>query len=392
MGGLSKTLGMNSSMGGFISGLFFLGYTVLQLPAGHLASRSSARRNVMVLSILWGTFSALQGCVTSVTQLIIVRFLLGVVEGGMFPTMYVLVANWFPANERGRASGVFTFYQTLAPLIMSPLSGLILSSITWFGLSSWRWLFILEAIPGICFALVLYFAIADNPQKEKKLKAEERDYLVQALAEEAAKPKVVQDKSYWKAAFRPAFLFLTFAFLSRVIGGYGIQIWMPTILKGISNFDDRTVGFIAAIPWLAATGGTILTGWINDRWNCKRTLIISQEIMAALAYLILYFFGTTNVWLSVGLLTIGITGVASVSSVYFALLPQLITKDMVGGLTGIFAAVGNIGGFVGPFMVGFLMRGGNNMAGMAFLSAMLLISSILIACLNYEPSSAPPSK
>ena len=385
MSGMSKALGLTTSMGGFISGLFFLGYTILQLPAGHLASRKSARRNVMVLSILWGTFSALQGCVATVPQLIVVRFLLGVVEGGMFPSMYVLVANWFPATERGRASGFFTFYQTLAPLIMSPVSGMILASITWFGMASWRWLFILEALPGILFALVLFFAIADNPHNEKKLKPKEREYLMAALAEEAAKPKVVSDRSYWTGAFRPAFVFLTLAFMCRVIGNYGIQIWMPTIVKGISNFDDRTVGFLLAIPWLVATGGTVLTGWINDRWDLKREIVVAEQIVSALAFLGLYYFGSTNVWISMACLTVAITGLASVSAVYFSMLPQLITKDMVGGLTGIFAAVGNTGGFIGPFMVGYMMSSGNKLAGIAFLSAMLLLSSVFIALVKVKP-------
>jgi len=139
---------------------------------------------------------------------------------------------------------------------------------------------------------------------------------------------------------RPAFLLITFGFFGRVIGSYGVQIWMPTIVKGISNFDDKTVGFILAIPWIVATGGTVLAGWINDRWNCKKGLIITLEVIAGISYFCLFYFGSNDVWLSILLLTIGITGVASASSVYYSCLPALITKDMVGGLTGIFAAVG----------------------------------------------------
>lgn len=389
MGGMTKEMGVTSSAGGMITGVFFIGYTLLQLPAGHLASRSSARRNVMVLSVLWSLFSALQGCVHSVTQLVLVRFLLGTVEGGMFPSLIVLVANWFPPKERGRASGFFTFYLTLAPLVMSPTSGIILGHVKWLGWASWRWLFILEALPGIFVAIVFYCLVTDNPQDRKKLKPEEREYLVKALAEEAAQPKVVQDKAYWKAAFRFSFVFLTLGFFFRLIGNYGTQIWMPTIVKGISGFSDQTVGFILALPWLSATCGMVVTGWITDHYDCKKRLAVLEQIVAGLAFLVMYYYGGSNVWISVGCLIVAITGMASVAGIYYSLLPQLITKEMVGGLSGIFAAVSNIGGFIGPSVVGYLISGGNKLAGMAFLSGMLMVASICVALIQVKPASAP---
>lgn len=389
MGGLRKELDLSSSVGGLITGVFFIGYTVLQFPAGHLASRSSARRNVMVLSVLWSIFSALQGCAGSVTQLVVIRFLLGTVEGGMFPSMLVLVANWFPANERGRASGFFTFYLTLAPLIMSPMSGLILGHVHWFGWASWRWLFILEAVPGIFFALLLYFLVADNPQSQKNLKPEEREYLVSTLAYEASQPKAVQTNSYWKAAFHISFVFLTLGFFFRIVGNYGTQIWMPTIVKGISGYSDQVVGVILAIPWLVATVGMVVTGWITDRWGGKRLVAFLEQVMAGLAFLGMFYWGGSNVWLSVTFLTIAITGMASVAGIYYSLLPQLIRKEMVGGLSGIFAAVSNIGGFVGPSVVGVLMSGKNKLAGMLFLSGMLLLASLCIALIRIKPKEEP---
>ena len=386
MGGITKEMGLTSSVGGLITGVFFIGYTILQLPAGHLASRSSARRNVMVLSILWSMFSALQGCVSSVTQLVVIRFLLGMVEGGMFPSMVVLVANWFPPKERGRASGFFAFYVTLAPLCMSPLSGLILGNVRWFGWASWRWLFILEALPGMLAALVLYSLVSDNPQSKKKLDREEREYLIKTLAEEAAQPKIVQSKSYRKAAFNISFVFLTFGFFFRLIGNYGNQIWMPTIVKSMSGFSDQAVGFILAVPWLVATVSMWVTGWVTDRYDCKKSLAVMEQLIAGLAFLGLYYYGNVNVWLSVGFLTVATAGVTSVVGIYYSLLPQLITKEMVGGLSGIFAAVSNIGGFVGPSVVGFLIRGGNKLAGMAFLSGMLMIASVCVALIKVKPA------
>jgi MFS family permease len=379
--GMGQTLGMTSATAGFISGIFFIGYVLLQLPAGHLASRVSATKNILVLSIFWGVFSSLQGAVTSVTQLTVVRFLLGVVEGGMFPSIYVLVANWFPASERGRASSFFTFYITIAPLIMSPLSGWIVSSADWWGIPSWRWLFFLEGAPGIIWGIIFWLMIPDNPQKasNKQISAEERAYLLTEFEKEAKQPKVVQETSYWKAALNPSFIFLTLSFTGLVMGNYGIGIWMPVIIKGISNFGYTAVGFISAIPWLLATIVMIYAGVVNDRWGNKRALIIILELMAAAAFLGVSYVGTSNLWLSVALMSVAASGIAAVQGVYFSFLPELITKEMVGGLTGIFAAVGNIGGFVGPFVVGALMAGGNKLGGMLFLAGMLLLAAFFIA-------------
>jgi MFS-type transporter involved in bile tolerance (Atg22 family) len=169
-----------------------------------------------------------------------------------------------------------------------------------------------------------------------------------------------------------------------------MQMWVPTIMKGMTNFDDRMIGFVLVIPWLIATGGTVLTGWINDRWNCKKQLIFVEQVMSGLAYLGLYYFGSVNVWLSVGLLTVAVTGTAAVSGVYFSLLAQLTPKNMIGGLTGVFAALGNIGGFVGPFMVGFMMRGGNHLAGIVFLAGALVLGSVFVSLVKTKAEETPP--
>jgi ACS family tartrate transporter-like MFS transporter len=158
-------------------------------------------------------------------------------------------------------------------------------------------------------------------------------------------------------------------------------------VKGISGFSDQAVGFILAIPWLVATFGLFITGWITDHYDCKKRLAFAQQFMAGLAFLGLYRYGGSNLWISVACLTVAIAGMASVAGIYYSLLPELITKEMVGGLTGIFAAVSNIGGFVGPSVVGALMSGGNKLAGMVFLSGMLMLACICIALIRVRPKS-----
>jgi ACS family tartrate transporter-like MFS transporter len=384
--GMQKEFAFSSTVSGFISGIFFFGYLLLQLPAGHLASHKSAKRNVLILGILFGILSSLQGFTTGKGSLMVVRFLLGVAEGGMFPSMYVLIANWFPEKERGRATSLFTLYQTVAPLIMSPISGIIVSSVTWWGLPGWRWVFPLEGIPSLIWAIIFYFIVPDSPKvtSSQRITEQERSFLLKELEEEAKKPKVVSDRSYWKGARNPSFILFTLSFTAVVIGNYGIGIWLPVIIKGISNYGYTAVGFISALPWLVATIAMVLIGYINDRWGNKKAIIFWLEMVSGICFLFVTFIGTSNLWLSVFFISIATIGLTSAPSVYFTMLPELLSKEMLGGLTGVFAAVGNIGGFIGPFVVGALMSGGDKLGGMLFLSSMLFLAGILIVFVKMQ--------
>ncbi|WP_144529838.1 MFS transporter [Peribacillus simplex] len=388
MTGMQNTFSITSTVSGFISGVFFFGYMLLQMPAGHLASRSSAKRNILILGFFTGLFATLQGVVNDVPTFIVVRFLLGVAEGGMLPTMYVLIANWFPERERGRATSTFALYQTLAPLIMSPISGLIVAS-SWLDFPGWRWMFIFEGLAPLVFAFIFYLIVPDHPEKAKSkgLGEEERRYLLEELDKEQKKPKIIQEKSYWRAALNWNFIFLTLSWGAMVIGNYGVSMWLPVIIKGISHYGYTKIGFISALPWLAATFGMILTGIINDKWGNKRSLLFILEAIAGICLFSTALIGTSNFILSIVFISLTLMASASATAVYLTALSELFPANMLGGLTGIFSAIGNLGGFFGPFIVGALMSGGNKIAGLLFLSGIYIISAILVTLVKLRKKS-----
>lgn len=389
MTGMQETFAITTTVSGFISGIFFFGYMLLQMPAGHLASRSSAKRNILILGFFTGLLAILQGVVNGIPTFIVVRFLLGVAEGGMLPTMYVLISNWFPERERGRATSTFALYQTIAPLVMSPISGLIVAS-NWHGFPGWRWMFITEGLAPLVFAIIFYLVVPDHPEKAKSkgLGEEERHYLLEELEIEEKKPKIIQEKSYWKAAFNPNFIFLTLSWGAMVIGNYGVSMWLPVIIKGISQYGYAKIGFISGLPWLAATFGMILTGIINDKWGNKRSLLFILEAIAGVGLLSTALIGTSNFWMSIVFISITLMASASATAVYLTALSELFPANMLGGLTGIFSAIGNLGGFFGPFIVGALMSGGNKIAGLLFLSGIYIISAILITFVKLRKKSS----
>ncbi|MEY8757841.1 MFS transporter [Peribacillus frigoritolerans] len=386
LSGIEESFAVTSSVSGFITGIFFIGYMILQVPAGHLASHKSAKRNILILGILLGVFSSLQGFANNITIFIIMRFLLGVAEGGMLPTMYVLVNNWFPARERGRATSTFMLYQALAPLVMSPVSGYMVASLNWAELPGWRWMFILQGIPAVIFAIVFYIVVPDHPKwaTSKKFSEQERLYLLAELDREAKEEKVVKEKTYWKAALNSSFILTTLAWLGMVIGNYGIFMWMPVIIEKTSSLGYTAIGFISMLPWIAATVGMIAVGIINDKWRNRKGLLAILQTMSGVSILLLLVVSTVNFWLTILFLTIAVTGAVSASAVYLSSLSDLIPSGLLGGLTGVFSAVGNLGGFIGPVVVGALMSkasqtGGSELnGGMGFIAIVYFIAAILI--------------
>lgn len=388
MSGIEKSYGVTSTISGFISGIFFIGYTLLQAPGGHLASTKSARRNILIFGILTGTFATIQGFAPNITSFVIIRFLLGVAEGVMLPTMLVLISKWFAEEERGRATNTFLLYQTFGPLIMSPLGGYFIAYANWGNVESWRWMLALEGILPIFFAIFFYVIVRDDPKEvtSERFGELERQYLIDSANKEFLKPKIIQEKSYWKAALNPNFILVTFSWFFMVVGFYGINMWLPEIVKSIAKVGYAQVGLITALPWIFVTFAQLLMGYVNDKWGNKKLLIIILESVAGVSLLISSMLGSSNPWLALVFLVITMMTACSASPTYMTTLPMFIAPTMLGGLMGIFSATGNLGGFFGPLFVGRLitLSGGNKLAGLMFLGCVFLVSGAMMIFVNLK--------
>lgn len=386
MGGIEKSFAVTSTISGFVSGIFFIGYTLLQVPGGHLASTVSARRNILVFGILTGIFASAQGFATSVTMFVIIRFFLGVVEGVMLPTTYVLIARWFAEEERGRATNTFMLFSTIGPLIMSPLCGYLLAYMHIGSFESWRTMLILEGIFPLIFSVVFYLVVRDHPSQTEKLGDTERQYLLDSMEKEALKPKIIQEKSYWKAIKNQNFILITFSWFLMVVGNYGTSMWLPDIVKSLVKVGDVGVGLISAIPWIITTFAMLAIGYINDKWGNKRMLLFMLEIIAGISMVISAIMGADNPVLAIIFLILTMMCANSASPTYLTTVPLFIAPAMLGGVMGIFSAVGNLGGFFGPLAVGKLitMSGGNKLAGLMFLGGVYILSGFIMLFVNLK--------
>jgi len=384
-GGMNEALGMTASLSGLAAGIFFVGYIILQAPAGHWAEHKSAKQFIGASIAAWGGLSILCGAVENPIQLLIVRFLVGVAEGGVWPAMLVIISHWFPNEERGRANAFFMMNFAVASIATGPLSGWIVAD---FG---WRWVFYGEGLLTLALIFVWYPLISDRPAAAKWISQAERAYVEARLAAEQSEVEraratqasygaVLRDANLWK-------LILLYFFYQ--VGIYGFTMWLPTLLKNLTGSGMTTVGLLSALPYVAMIFGLYGFGRASDR-SGNRRLYTALPILGFAICFVLSTLIKSDTWLSYGFLVACGLFVQSASSIFWTIPPILFPPRVAGGVRGIVNALGNLGGFVGTVAVGWLRTVFDSYdAGIYFLAAALAAGFLLALSLPASTAGRP---
>ncbi len=378
--GMEKSLGFGAEVAGLASGIFFFGYMFLQIPGGHLAVKWSGRKFVTISLVAWGIFAVLTGLVQNTAELLIVRFLLGVAEGGVWPATLVLLANWFPHDERARANSYWMFCLPIAAIIMSPISGWIL---TW---TDWRTLFILEGIPPLVWALVWWFAVADTPDDAKWLSPAERAYLDSKFAEDQRNEPAVHERASWSDALKDGKVWwLVIVYFLIQVGFYGVSLWLPVMVKGLTKSGFGLVGILAALPYIAAVIGLYLNANHSDRTGERKFHVAIPLIIGGIALLLSGLLGPRSALLGMIFLILTEGFMLPYVGVFWTLPPLFLHKETVGSGMGLINALGNLGGFVGPFLVGFFISAtGSILTGIVVLCIALVVAGLMTIVFRYQ--------
>ena len=372
-GGMNDDLAMTASMSGWAAGIFFVGYVILQAPAGHWAEHRSAKQLITASIFAWGGLSILCGFAQNATQLLIIRFLIGVAEGGVWPAMLVMLSHWFPNEERGRANAYFIMNVAIASIITGPLSGWIIAN---FG---WRFVFIGEGLLSLALILVWHPLISDSPASAKWISPEEYDYLTVRLAAEQAqmKSKSSAPVSYSAVMRDPNLYKLILLYFFYQVGIYGFTMWLPTLLKELTKTDMNGVGLLSMCPYIAMVFGLYAFAQFSDRSGNRRRYTALPILGFAVCFLLSTLL-KENIWLSFSLLVACGLFVQSASSIFWTIPPMLFPSEVAGGVRGIINALGNLGGLVGSFAVGWLRTTFNSYDfGVYFLVGMLAVGFLL---------------
>ncbi|WP_322050161.1 MFS transporter [Paraburkholderia bannensis] len=386
---MNRELALSSEAFGFVSGIFFIGYFLFEVPSNAMLAKFGARVWIARILVTWGAISVASAFVHTATQLYVVRFLLGVAEAGFFPGIIVYLTYWFRAKELATTVALFTAAIPVSYIVGAPLSTWIMDHVQWFSWSGWRWMLVLEGAPAVIGGIVCFLFLSDRPADAKWLSPAEREWLQGQLAADArARPNARHFGSF-KAMGNPKVLYLAFIYFVYQCGSLGVGYWMPQIIKGFSTSLSHTqIGLIAMIPYIFATLVMVLWSRNSDRRNERR---LHSAIPLGVSAVALLGAGLSNSpYLSIAMISLSLAGLYAFKSPFWALPTLFLSRSTAAISIAVINSIGNLGGFVGPFAIGYIKGAGASATpGLLFLSGLLVLAFLmtLLLRLNEHPET-----
>ncbi|MGD9904025.1 MAG: MFS transporter [Vicinamibacterales bacterium] len=383
---MNRDLGFSAAVYGLGSGIFFVSYTLLEVPSNLMLARVGAAVWIARIMLTWGLVSAGMAFVQDATSFYVLRFLLGAAEAGFFPGIIYYLTQWFPARERARAVALFMTGTAIAGVIGGPLSSaLLLLDGTW-GLHGWQWLFVVEAMPAIALAPVVWRRLDDGPAQATWLAEDERRWLVAALAAERA--TAPPGHGSLRAAFASARLWaLAAIYFSVVLAIYGVSFWLPQMLQALGGASSAVVALVSAVPYVAAAIAMVAVGARSDRTGERRWHVAGSAVAGALGF-VLAALGPASFAFSLMALSLAAMGVWGTLGPFWALPTAFLTGRAAAGGVALVNSVANIGGFVGPTLMGYLRDLTGGFAASLWLLAAALLAGAAIAVALRPPADS----
>lgn len=377
---MTGALNFSPEVYGFGAGIFFIGYFLLEIPGTILVEKWSARKWIARIMISWGIVAICTGFIRTPTQFYWVRFLLGAAEAGFFPGIIVYLSHWVPRADRARALAVFVTAQPISNIVGSPISGMLLG-IHWFGLAGWRWLFILEGLPAVILGGITLFYLTDWPHQASWLATDEREWIACELEEERRAKQPGHPASAWHALRHREVILLSAAYFCVISSVYGFTFWFPTVLKRLSGLSNLAVSMIAALPYCLGLIAMLLVGWSSDRSGERRwhTAISMMLIAIGLALSVLQH----GVVLPIMMFCIAAAGMYGYVPSFWSMPSSFLSGTAAAASIGLINSVGNLGGFAGPYIVGYLSRATHTFTtGVLYLSVSAVMAAVFVLSLT----------
>ena len=374
---MSKELGFSDYVFGLGGGIFFAGYFLLEIPGSLLAEVWSARKWIARIMITWGVVASLTGFIHTAQQFYWLRFVLGIAEAGFVPGIIVYLSHWYRPEDRGKAIAIFFAAIPASAVIGGPLSAIFLK-IHWLGYAGWRWLLILEGLPAVIIGIVTIFYLTDRPEQARWLEDDEREWLAAELLR-AEKPANI---SVWQTLRNPTVLLMAVTLLLGLTATYGVSLWLPQMVQRLSTFAVSQVSLVSAIPNLCAIPAMLLTGWHSDKTGERKWHAAFAAFAATAGFALSQVFGGHPV-IVMASFSLAAVGIMSFYPPFWALPTQLLSARWAAASFGFINLIANLGGFAGPYMVGFLTdRTGTYVAGVLLLVSTAVLSSVVLMFLS----------
>ena len=383
---MNRDLGIGESLFGLAAGVFFLGYFFFEVPSNLMLLRTGARRWIMLLMIVWGIVSVATAFVPGPTLYIVLRFLLGSAEAGFYPGVILYLTFWLPPSVRSSVMALFVTAIPLSNIVGAPISAQILQLDHIAGFKGWQWLFILEGSPAILLGLCVLFLLPDHPDHVAWLTAEEKQTLARDLSATAPAYHAKAHSLFDAFTAQPIVYGWSLAYFCLMLGLYGLGFWIPTVLasRGIALTH---LGWAAALPYLAAVVGMILWSRNSDRRRERRLHLAVAYILGAIGFLLAAFAPSAPI--AILGFTLAAIGILSAMPVFWSSSTLALTGPMVAAHIAVINSIGNLGGFFGPLVMGWLRQTTHNyIAGLWSISAALVVGAFLALQLGKPNTSA----
>ena len=394
--------GFDNEVIGFGAGIFFIGYFLLEIPGTLLVERWSARKWICRIMISWGIIAALTAFVKTPFQFYVIRFFLGLAEAGFFPGVIVYLGHWFPLRDRARALAWFFMATPVAQFVSPKLSYFLLRIGTsetshgvtvhypeLWGMQGWQWMYIAWGIPAVILGFLVLFKLPDWPRDANWLEPDERDALEQELQGEKDHHKKGHGHMTVAAALRhPKVLWLAAAYFFVVSTSYGVEIFLPSILEKWYDLNLNDLTWAVIIPPLGGLVGQRLVGWSSDRTNERRlhaSIPIYLGAAALTGALLIPASLSFNMRLfcAVTLFTLALSGLKAYMPAFWAMPGLILSEAAAAGSIGLINSVGNLGGFVGPYVLGFAETQTHSFVpGLMYLCVSMVVSATIILTLG----------
>ncbi|MET8805815.1 MFS transporter [Streptomyces sp. NPDC004546] len=374
---LATEVGINAAAYGFGAGVFFVGYAVLGVPSNLALHRIGARRWLAGLMFVWGLLSCAMALVTSPATFYVLRFLLGAAEAGFFPGVILYITYWFPAADRGKATGMFQSAVAVASIVGNPLGGYLIGLHGLAGLDGWKWMFLLEGAPTVLLALLVPRLLTDRPEQANWLTDDEKRLLAERIAADRPDASTGAPQRAREIISDSRVLRLMFVYFAIQISVYGVTFWLPALVGRIDGLGDVGIGFVSALPWVFALAGVLILPWYSDRTGDRR-----GPLRLALVLTVAGLLG--GVLLppvpAVAALCVAAFGFLGAQPVFWTVPPTILAGVQIAGTIPLISGFGNLGGFVGPYLMGAVESGtGSGADGLYAIAAIAGAGAVVAA-------------
>jgi len=394
---MQKDLAFSDAVFGLGSGIFFIGYFLLEIPGSLIVERWSARKWISRIMFSWGIFAALTALVKTDNQFYLVRFLLGLGEAGFFPGIIVYLGHWFPARDRAKALAYFLVADPVAQIVSPKIinfllkigtdemvNGVMIHHPEIWGLEGWQWVYIACGLPAVALGFVVLFWMTDRPGQARWLQADECEALEEELRREKQKRRAGPHKTVWQGLTNPKVLLLAAAYFFTVTATYGVQFFLPSILKQWYALNLNELTWLVVLPPVGALTAQFLVAWSSDRRRERLWHSIVPIAIGTVALALTPWSRGSSV-LTVVLFTVALAGLKGYKPAFWALPGLFLTSSAAAGSIGLINSVGNLGGFLGPTVIGYVQHmTGSYVGGIYFLCASMMVTVVILVSLRIK--------